>query len=645
MERSQFARRRFLKSSALLGIGAVAPIGPASAQSQGEPAVRKVVGPSSAEVQAENTPFTHGNEPALVTNPGSDFMVDLFKATGIKYVAAMAGSSFRGLHESIVNYGGNKDPELIVCVHEEVSAAIAHGYAKASGKPMACLVHNVVGLLHASMAIYNAWCDRAPMMVIAGNSLDATKRRPGVEWVHSVQDLGAFVREYVKYDDTPLSLRHYAESYMRAYEVSLTPPYEPVMIVADSELQEEAVTDRAVLSVPRRAPVSPPTGDSATLNRIADLLIAAERPVIAVDRAARSQEGVDLLVRFAELLNAPVIDKAGRMNMPTTHYLSQTSRQNELISTADVILGLELTDVWGLVNTLPDTVARKSRRVAREDAKVIAISANYGYLRSVVQDAQRYFPADVTVDADAQACLPDLIEAVERRLTPERRTTLAGRLAAMKNAHDRMRAADAEEAANGWDVSPISTARLCMELWDQIKDLDWALVSDVGFVSGWPQRLWDITKYYQYIGGQGGYGIGYGAPASVGAALAHRDAGRIAVAIQTDGDLMMLPGTLWTAAHHSVPLLMVMHNNGAWHQETMHLKRMSSRRNRGPETWGIGTVIDNPSINFATLAQSMGVWAEGPIDDPRKLPAAIRRALRVVKSGRPALLDIRTQAR
>jgi thiamine pyrophosphate-dependent acetolactate synthase large subunit-like protein len=241
--------------------------------------------------------------------------------------------------------------------------------------------------------------------------------------------------------------------------------------------------------------------------------------------------------------------------------------------------------------------------------------------------------------------MPQLIAAIDQALTPERRAAIAGKADGLRQRHARMRAADAQEAAKGWDASPISTARLSMELWDQIKGLDWALVSSHGFVSGWPQRLWDMTKYYQYIGAEGGYGVGYGGPAAVGAALAHREAGRIPIAIQCDGDLMCQPACLWTLAHHSIPLLMLMHNNRSWHQESMHLKRMSSRRQRGPETWDIGTVIDKPYIDFAAMARSLGVWAEGPISDPKDLPGAIARALKVVRSGKPALLDTITQMR
>ena len=351
------------------------------------------------------------------------------------------------------------------------------------------------------------------------------------------------------------------------------------------------------------------------------------------------------LVQLAELLNAPVLDRGGRMNMPTSHYLNQSGLQASLLKRSDVILGLELTDMWGLLNNVPDKIERKAVRMARPDARVIGVNASYGFLHANVQDDQRYYPCDVTLDADAEATLPELIAAVNARLTPIRRQEIARRKPELEAAFRAMRAADAEAAAVGWDASPISTARLSMEIWKRIQGLDWGLVSNTAFISSWPQRLWDITEHHQYIGGEGGYGVGYGLPAAAGAALAHRDAGRIAVSIQTDGDVLMMPGALWTLAHHSLPLLCVMHNNRAWHQETMHLKRMSSRRNRGPTSWNVGTVITGPDVDFATLARSMSVWAEGPIDDPARLGPALDRALAVVKSGKPALLDVVTQPR
>jgi thiamine pyrophosphate-dependent acetolactate synthase large subunit-like protein len=294
---------------------------------------------------------------------------------------------------------------------------------------------------------------------------------------------------------------------------------------------------------------------------------------------------------------------------------------------------------------MPDLPVRHARRVVSPQTKVIAISANYAYMKGNVQDVQRLFSADLMMAADAEASLPQLIESVRRKLRPEHQTRIAERREPLLAAYHQMRAAAAAEAASSWDASPIGTARLCMELWAQIKDLDWALVSSAGTVSLWPQRLWDITKHHQFNGSVGGYGVGHMAPAAAGAALAHRDAGRIPVSIQSDGDFMVLPGTLWTLAHHRIPLLMVMHNNRAWHQELMHLQRMANRRNRGVENARIGTVLDDPAIDYAQMARSMGVWAEGPILEPDKLAPALARALDVVKSGKPALVDVVAQPR
>lgn len=646
-------RRDFLQGSLLAGAASAAASGlgiSALAQPAARPSTpAPPLGPTEGAARRESGPVENQEGPQAdhlhVNRPGSDFMVDLLRAADIPYVAAMPGSTFRGLQESIVTYGANRTPELITCVHEEISAAMCHGYAKVAGKPMACLVHSTVGLQHASMAVYNAWCDKVPAMILAANVLDETKRRPGVEWTHTMTDLASMVRDFVKFDDVPVSLQHYSESFMRAYEISLTPPCEPVMLVVDAALQEEPIADPAALSIPRRSPVAAPGGDPEAIERAAEMLVLAASPVIVADRAARTAKGMDLLVRLAELLNAPVIDRFGRLNIPTNHYLNHSFRARAVLDRADVVLALELQDIWGLVNDVPDLPGRASRRVVSPGTKVVGVSAGYAYLKSNVQDLERYLAADLAIAADAQTCLPQLIDAVTRRITPARRAAIDAKRSGLEMEFRRMRAAAAEEAALAWDASPIGTARLCMEIWDQIKMLDWGLVSSTAFVSSWPLRLWDITRHHQYIGQEGGFGVGYGAPAAAGAALAHRDAGRIAVAIQTDGDLMVLPGTLWTLAHHRIPLLMVLHNNRAWHQETMHLQRMAGWRDRGVDRARIGTTLEDPFIDYASVARGFGVWAEGPISDPNRLRSAIARALEVVKQGKPALLDVITQPR
>jgi acetolactate synthase I/II/III large subunit len=298
-----------------------------------------------------------------------------------------------------------------------------------------------------------------------------------------------------------------------------------------------------------------------------------------------------------------------------------------------------------VTGNVADVIGRPSKRIARSDAQVIHISSAYLYSKSNMQDAERYSAATLAIGADAQTSLSPLLDAVRAALTPAQRTAIASRAPALQQSFDAMREAARRDAARGWDASPISTARLSQEVWHAVQHDDWALVSSSVFISRWPQRLWSFTKPYQYIGGEGGYGVGYGMPAAVGAALAHRDAGRIAVNIQTDGDLMVAPGALWTAAHHSLPLLTVMHNNRAWHQESMHIQRMANWRDRHPENGRVGTVINDPPIDYAALARSMGMWAEGPVSDPAQLGPVLARAMEQVRAGKPAMVDVLTQPR
>jgi thiamine pyrophosphate-dependent acetolactate synthase large subunit-like protein len=578
--------------------------------------------------------------------PGSDFMVDVIKSLGIEYVCANPGSSFRGLQESVVNYGGNKAPEFITCCHEESSVGMAHGYAKIEGKPLAVFAHSTVGLQHAAMAIFNAYCDRVPVYIVLGNAIDATMRRPGVEWDHSVQDAAAMVRDFTKWDDLPISLGHFAESAVRAYKIAMTPPMMPVLLVADSDLQERPVPDDAGLRIPKLTLAAPPQGDSGAVTEAARLLVAAENPVIVADRAVRTPAGMARLIELAETLQAPVIDQGARLNFPTRHPLNHSQRGRAAVADADVILGLELTDFWGVVNTFRDQLHRTSKSIIGEGTKLISITAGDLYMKGNYQDIQRYPEVDLSMAADAEATLPSLIEAVKRLISDDRKRALQDR--GKKLAADQQDALEQTrvDATYGWDASPISTARLSAELWAQIKDKDWSLVSDVApGMSKWPLRLWAFDKPYQFIGGAGGYGVGYGAPAAVGAALANRKHGRLSVNLQCDGDLMYAPGVLWTAAHHRIPLLSVMHNNRAYHQELMHLQRMGNRHNRGVTRAGIGTTIGDPDIDFKKLAESMGVYGEGPINDPKDLGPAIKRAVEVVERGEPALVDVVTQPR
>jgi acetolactate synthase-1/2/3 large subunit len=577
---------------------------------------------------------------------GSDFMVDVIKYLGFQYVCSVCASSFRGLHESVINYGGNQNPEFITCCHEESSVAMGHGYAKIEGKPLCVFAHGTVGLQHAAMAVYNAYCDRVPVYIIVSNTLDATMRDSAYgEWVHSVQDAAAMVRGYTKWDDLPISLPHFAESAARAYKIAMTPPMGPVLLVADSELQENPIREGTNLSIAKLTLAAPPQGDSGAVAEAARLLVQAENPVIVVDRAARTQAGIEHLVELAEALQAPVIDQAGRMNFPTWHPLNQTARRGAVIANADVILGLEVLDFWSALNSVHDQLHRTSRPIMKSGAKLISITTADLSIKANYQDFYRYTGVDVAIAADAEATLPSLIEETKRQITAERKRVFQERGAKLASAHQQALEQARADATYAWDASPVSTARLCTELWTQIKDEDWSLVSSIRHVSLWPLRLWSFNKYYQYIGTQGGGGVGYNAPATVGAALANRKHGRLSVSIQDDGDLLFAPAVLWTAAHHRIPLLSVMHNNRAYHEELMHVQRMACRRNRGIDRAKIGTTFEDPHMDYAKIAQGMGLYAEGPITDPKDLGPALRRAIAVVKRGEPALLDVVTQPR
>ncbi len=581
---------------------------------------------------------------------GSDFMVDVIKSLDIKYLAANCASSYRGIHESLINYGGNKMPEFLTCTHEESAVGMAHGYFKASGKPLMSLCHGTVGLQHASMTIYNAWCDRVPVIVMGGNDLDAAHRPPGVPTFHSAQDINALVRDFTKWDDTPVSLQHFAQSFVRAYKIALTPPYGPVMIALDAGLQQEPIRRNGEdLYIPRYTATSPPQGDTGAVKEAARLLAKAQNPVIVVDRAARTENGVRLLVQLAEALQAHVVDMGGRMNFPKTHYLSAPITA---VNNADVIIGMELSDFWGVVNSYVDNGEHGigiNRSKIKPGTKLISISSVDLNTKSNYQDFQRFQSVDIAMAADAETTLPALIEAVRSAIPNDSKAAIENRGEAAKKARAEVRARTLQLAALAWDASPISTARLVMETWNQIKDLDWSLVSSSGNVSNWPNRLWPMEKYYHWLGGPGGYGVGYGAPASVGAALANRDLGRFSVSIQSDGDLMYAPGVLWTAAKHKIPLLAVMHNNRGYHQELMHVQRLSNFRNRvanlGNDLGPIGTSIMNPDIEYHKFAESMGWWAKGPIKDPDALGPAIKEAVAVVQSGQPALVNVWTQPR
>src|SRR5262245_6207419 len=403
-------RRKFLQSGMLAGAAAI---------------VRPVVAPQG--VPAEDA------EVLTTDSCGSDYMVDVIKSLGFEYVCANPGSSFRGVHESIINYGGNRNPEFITNCHEESSVAMAHGYFKIEGKPMLVLAHGTVGLQHASMAIYNAWCDRVPVYIMLGNYVDAAIRRPA-EWYHGVQDCAAMVRDYTKWDDQPASLTHFGESAVRAYRIAMTPPMAPVVLVLDAGLQEAPQENKTKLPIPRLTMPAPPQGEIGAVTELARLLVAAENPVLVVDRLARTPAAMPLLIELAELLQAAVIDQGARMNFPSLHPLNQTQRAADAIAGADLVVGLEVADFWATVNALRDQLHRSSRRLTKPGTKMATITTGDLYIRSNYQDFRRMADVDLAIAADGEATLPALIEAVKHLTTGDRRRVFEQRGAKLAQA-------------------------------------------------------------------------------------------------------------------------------------------------------------------------------------------------------------------
>jgi acetolactate synthase I/II/III large subunit len=578
---------------------------------------------------------------------GSDVVVDLMKAFDIEYAAFNPGATFRGIHDSIVNYGGNYKPEVIFCCHEEISVALAHGYAKAKGKPMIAIVHNMVGLQHASMAIFNAWIDRVPIMVLGGTGpMNTKRRRPRIDWIHTALVQGNQVRDYVKWDDQPYTLADVPDSFIRGYRIATTEPMAPVYINYDADIQEDSITSPIdIPDVSRYAPPASMQANPEALRRAAQLLVSARCPLIIADTLGRNPKTVPALIELAELLAIPVVDKGARLNFPSTHPLDATDGAKELLQKADVILALDVADLYGSLTTVSKQT-RACEYVTSPAVKIINISMNDMLVRAWAGDYQALQATDIPMSADTAVAVPELIRLCREVVAADgkKKGAIEARQKELGEKHKGRRAkwlADAQAKAS---LQDISTAFLAYDLGEAIKKEDWVLVN--GTSNGWARRLWDLTKPNQYLGASGGAGVGYGASAAIGAALALKGTGKLAVDIQSDGDLLMTSSALWTAAKHRIPLLMVLHNNQSFYNSEEHGIEVAKYRSRPVENAGIGTHVDDPEVDYAKMAQSFGVHAEGPIRRTADLRPALERALRFVKEKNlPAFVDVVSEPR
>ncbi|HTS40122.1 MAG TPA: thiamine pyrophosphate-dependent enzyme [Xanthobacteraceae bacterium] len=570
----------------------------------------------------------------------SDVIVDLIKRYEFPYITLNPGASFRGLHDSLVNYGGN-EPPMMLCQHEEIAVQIAHGYAKASGKPMAVILHDVVGLLHATMAIYYAYLDRVPIFIMgATGPMDEGKRRPHIDWTHSALVQGNAVRDYVKWDYQPTAIEGVPESFARAYSVMMTEPKGPVYMCYDAMLQEEPLTAAVTLPPANAAAVpSPSMPDPRALAAIADRLLAAEHPMLLAEYAGRRAGGFESIVELAETTGAAVWDVNNALNFPNQHPLC-LSMDKESLKHTDLVVGLDVRDWEKQFSDL-----NNAKRIVTDLLPATCDCVEIGFaevgISKWAMDYCRMRPCSIRVLGDTALGIPELTRLCKQRIDRDSKlkSRIAARKAAIGKRHDQIWAKWQEEARQDWDASPITFARLALEIWDVIKNEDWVLTANE--LKHQVRKLWDFDKPYRHPGVELGTATQIGI--SIGVALAHKGTGRVVVDIQPDGDLMFDAGALWTLAKYEIPMLIVMHNNRAYYNDWAHQIRMAQLRGTDEAKAHIGMDLFGPAPDFGALARAMGCYGEGPIEKPADIRPALARALAEVKKGRPALVDTITR--
>ena len=566
----------------------------------------------------------------------SDVIAHLLRDLDIGYVALSPGSSFRGLHESLVNVLGNARPEMLLTLHEEHAVAIAHGWAKVRGTPMGVLVHANVGLMHATMAIYNAFCDRVPMLIMGGVApMDAGRRISPAHWYHSVLDQGALVREYVKWDDQPLSLHGTVEALLRANQLTRTAPMAPCYVSMDQRMQEDPLPPRNVRrEVERYQAPAPFWPDPQAVRRAAELLVGAEHPLILAGRVSRSESAWQARIALAETIGADVVtDMKVAAAFPTDHPLHPgdpmlvfaDEPSLAAIREADVILSLDWVDMVNLfARVWPD---------GSVPAKVIQISADRLVHKGWTRDHMGLPAADVDILAEPCATVPMLLESLralsDNDVTPRTRERLARKRRSVRERQPK-RAAHARPE----DIS----------LWDLGVALDAARgkrpMSMIRAPLGWHSGAMPFRHPLDYLGYDGSGGIGSGPGHAVGAALALRGNARLPVALVGDGDFLMGVTALWTAVHHRIPVLVMISNNNSYFVDEEHQRTVSRQRQRSVENAWMGQRIDDPSIDLCAMAHAQGCSAER-VERRSDLPSAIERGIAAVDAGAIHVIDVR----
>jgi acetolactate synthase-1/2/3 large subunit len=593
---------------------------------------------ATSEHSRDGNPAGEGDplEPAY----GSDVVVAMMRSLGVRYAALNPGASFRYLHDSLIHFGGSHDPEVIECPHEEIAVAMAHGYAVSSGKPMAAIVHDVVGLQHASIAIYHAWQDRVPVIVLGGTGpMDSARRRPKNDWGHTALVQGNLVRDYTKWDDQPASPEAIPKSFIRGYNVATSAPAGPVYICYDVTVQQAELTEPvAIPEIAHYRRATPIQAEDGALEELADRLTSAANPLIATEYAGRSPTVAPVLARLAELIGAPVIGRPGRFNIPSTHPLHLVKGGKDLVAAADVMLAIDVPDLFGFFYTNAQRGPASGPKPAAWLAHLTLGDLGIG---GWSQGYQELAPVDLEIRAESATALPRLLALCESRMTAAGHERAGARRAAVGERSTSLRASLRREAEATATNTPIALPNLALQLQRALEPHPWVIAK--GMLKDWLWHLLDVERPDQWIGINFGGGLGNGLGYSLGVALDRRDDDVVVVDVQGDGDLLYTPSALWTAAHHRLPLLIVVNNNASYFNSENHARQVAAERNRPREDTGIGTAIDGPVTDFAALARSFDVEAIGPIEDPTDLlPALSRGAEFVRRERRPFLVDVRT---
>ncbi|MEI2415374.1 thiamine pyrophosphate-binding protein [Orrella sp. JC864] len=558
---------------------------------------------------------------------GSDVAAEMLRRIGIKYVALNPGASYRGFHDSLVNYLGNEDPGMLLCLHEDHVVSIAHGYAKVTDSPMGAVLHSNVGLLHGSMGIFNAYCDRMPMVVVgATGPVDGHKRRPWIDWIHTAKDQGALVRDFIKWDDEPRSAQATVEAFWRGAQLTRAEPRAPVYICLDAGLQETRLdTGIALGQAQRYQPSEPPRASQQAIEHLADTLLAARRPLLLFGRGSRDMQAWDLRIELAELLGASVMTSIrDRAVFPTEHPLMAVPpvywlnpEAKAAVEQADVILSLDWVDLNGLLKQVWEDTGAMTATLAHA-------SLDSQLHRGWSMDYFGLPPTDIPLQASPDAVVEQLVQVLRVRLGGQPR---------WQGERSSQPALPEYSAGSADEIAPRDIEVALQRLRGDLP------ISLAHATYGWAGDAFHCRGPLDFLGSDGGAGLAAGPGLTVGIALALKGSGRLVVSVMGDGDFLQGATALWTAARYELPALIIVSNNRSNFNDEMHQEAVARIRGRPVENRWIGQRIDDPAPDLAALARAQGVDGEGPVRNVPDLERAILRGLEAVKRGKPYFID------